>query len=247
MNNYYGILLALLTGLATLIGAALVLFNKHKSDKKIVFILGLSTGIMTILSLFELLPESFELISEKYDSINATIVTIAFALIGYLITLVVDKLLEHTSEHELKHVGLITMVAVSMHKLPEGIALFIASLADIKLGIGIALASAMHHIPEGMMIALPTYYASNSKKKALKYAFISSLATPLGALFAMLVLGNVVKIMLLGSLFAVAIGMFVFIIINELIPTAIQYKQNKTFFGATLIGLMGMLIIHSFH
>ena len=244
MNQYYGILLSLFTGLATVIGALLVVFNQHKSNKKIVFILGLSTGIMFILGLFELLPESYELISKEVGTLYSVLTIIFLIGVGFFITSAIDKLLHHTEEHELKHVGLITTLAVSMHKLPEGIALFIASYADIKIGIALAFATALHHIPEGMMIALPTYYASNSKSKALKYAALSGMATPLGALLAMLLFKNIISNVFLGGLFAVAIGMFLFVVAVELIPTALQYKYPKMYALAISIGATVMYVIH---
>lgn len=245
MNLFYAIIPAFIAGVATFIGALLVVFNQRKSDKKIVFILGLSTGIMLILVLFELLPESYELVQNDLKE-YALLSVLGFIVVGFVLMVVIDKLLHHKDDHELKHVGIVTTLAVSMHKFPEGMALFVAAYADIKIGLALAFATALHHIPEGMMIALPTYYASNSRGKALTYAAVSGMATPVGALLAMVMSNQMTNNMWLGSLFAVAIGMFLFVVLIELLPTALQYKMPKLYAMAILLGASTMYLVHAF-
>lgn len=243
--NYYGLLFALIAGMATVLGAALVLFSKKRSEKRLVMILGFAAGMMIILAGFELFPESYEFISESFGKNFSYVVVLGFMLLGFGLTSLLDKVFHHEDDdNELHHVGLITTVAVSMHKLPEGMALYMTSFIDMNLGIAMALVTAIHHIPEGMMIALPVYYSSNSKKKAFIYAFFSSMATPLGALIAMLFFKGSLNPILLGGLFGIVTGMFLFIILMELIPTAFKYKQYKTYVFGLSLGLIGMYMVH---
>lgn len=65
------------------------------------------------------------------------------------------------------------MLAIILHNIPEGIATFMATTSNIKLGIALTLAIAFHNIPEGISISVPIYYSSNSKKKAFNYTLIS--------------------------------------------------------------------------
>ena len=65
------------------------------------------------------------------------------------------------------------MIAIIIHNIPEGIATYISSETNIKLGISITIAIAMHNIPEGISIAVPIYYATGSKKKAVFMTFLS--------------------------------------------------------------------------
>lgn len=243
--NYYGLLFALIAGMATVLGAALVLFSKKRSEKRLVMILGFAAGMMIILAGFELFQESHEYIAEKIGNNYGYILVLIFMLVGFGITTLLDKLFHHDEdEDELHHVGLITTVAVSMHKLPEGMALYITSFVDINLGIAMALVTAIHHIPEGMMVALPVYYSSNSKAKALIYALCSSLATPLGAIIAMLFFRGSMDPIILGALFGIVTGMFIYIILMELIPTAFEHKQYKAYTIGLLLGLIGMYMVH---
>lgn len=243
-NSLYGLLLAFIAGFATLIGTTLVIFSKKKSDKKIVSILGFSIGVIIIVSLFDLLPEAYNSIYNSIKNLWVIPSLIVSILIGGFLALLLDESLHHEKkDHKLYHVGVLTTLAVSIHKFPEGIALFLASYADLKLGIMMAIAIAIHHIPEGMMISMPIYYDTGKKTLAFKYAFYSSLVAPAGALLTFLFLRHFINDLFLGLLFGIAIGMFWFVIIRELIPTSWKYNQHRRTIVSIIIGLVFMLLI----
>lgn len=244
-NNLFSLFLSAIVGFSTLLGGLIVLFNKKKNDRNIVLILGISIGILAIVGLQELIPESLNILTDKLNIIYSILIIICFIFIGYFITHLLDKLFHHENDN-LKHLGLITTLAVSMHKIPEGMALYITSYENPKLGILVALGIMLHHIPEGIMIAMPIYYSTNSKLKAIKYAFLSSLAPIIGTLIAMIFLNNFINTYVLGILFSITTGMFIFIITHELIPTAISYKKNNELIYSILTGMTIMMIIHLF-
>ena len=64
-----------------------------------------------------------------------------------------------SSDKKLYKVGFISMIAIILHNIPEGIATFVATNSDITLGISLAIAIAMHNIPEGISISVPIYYS----------------------------------------------------------------------------------------
>ena len=125
---------------------------------------------------------------------------------------------------------------------PEGIATFISTTKDTSLGISLAIAIALHNIPEGISISVPLYYSTKSKGKAISYTFISSLSEPLGALLTYLFLLPIINEVILGLLFAFIAGIMIQISFTELLPTSTSYqisKVTKTFF---VIGTIFMLI-----
>ena len=75
----------------------------------------------------------------------------------------VDK--KKIEEGKLMRMGLFSALALAIHNFPEGLATFIAALADPKLGVSIAVAIAIHNIPEGLAVSTPIYYATKSRKK----------------------------------------------------------------------------------
>lgn len=243
-NNLILLLLSAMAGFSTLIGAATLFFEKKRTDKNIVIVLGLSIGILVTLGLGELLADSYNTFLEHTNAFYSVLLIIILGIVGYALTHLLDELLHH-KEDNLGHLSLITTLGISMHKLPEGMALFIAGYADIKLGIALSIAIALHHIPEGTIISTPIYYATNNKFKAFAYTFISSITLVLGSAIAMLFINNI-STLILGCLFSITLGMYAFIIIHELIPTALDYGKYKTLIYSILLGTSLMLILHLF-
>lgn len=86
-----------------------------------------------------------------------------------------------------------------------------ATLEDPTLGISIAIAIAIHNIPEGIAVSVPIYHATGSRKKALRLSFLSGLAEPVGALLGYLILRPFMNDLAFGLLFAGVAGIMVFI------------------------------------
>jgi len=142
----------------------------------------------------------------------------------------------------LKQMGLMTGIAIALHNFPEGLATFVAALADTRLGIAIAIAIALHNIPEGVCVAMPVYYASGSRWQGFWWSFLSGVSEPIGGLLGYLVLyGNNMKAEAYGALFGVVGGMMVYISFVELLPTALKYDpENKVVSSCTLVGMAVM-------
>jgi zinc transporter ZupT len=110
----------------------------------------------------------------------------------------------------LQRMGLMTALAIGIHNFPEGLATFVAALADPVNGIAIAFAIALHNIPEGVCVAMPVYYATGSRSKAFFWAFVSGLSEPIGGVVGYLLLyGNRMSNMAYGVLFCLIAGMMV--------------------------------------
>eukprot|EP01026_Neomeris_dumetosa_P079719 TRINITY_DN8736_c0_g1_i4.p1 TRINITY_DN8736_c0_g1~~TRINITY_DN8736_c0_g1_i4.p1 ORF type:complete len:326 (+),score=57.70 TRINITY_DN8736_c0_g1_i4:454-1431(+) len=156
---------------------------------------------------------------------------------------VVDALV--SSDHhsfELRKMGLLTALAIFIHNLPEGLATFLAALADPVSGVAIAFAIAIHNIPEGICVAMPVYYATGSRWKGFLWAFLSGVSEPVGGLLGYLVLyGDNMSDLAYGILFSMVGGMMVYISIRELIPTALRYDQEDKY--TTKCVLFGMVVM----
>ena len=62
---------------------------------------------------------------------------------------------------------------MTTRRSPEGLATFASALYDVKVGIPIAIAIALHNVPEGISVAIPIYHATGSRKQAFWYSFLS--------------------------------------------------------------------------
>uniref|UniRef100_A0A3Q7WZL6 Zinc transporter ZTP29-like n=1 Tax=Cicer arietinum TaxID=3827 RepID=A0A3Q7WZL6_CICAR len=73
-------------------------------------------------------------------------------------------------------------LGISLHNFPEGTTVFLGSMKGLHVGINLALAIALHNIPEGVAVALPVYFATQSKWQTFKLASLSGFAEPLGVI-----------------------------------------------------------------
>ena len=143
---------------------------------------------------------------------------------------------------QLKNMGIMTAVAIGLHNFPEGLATFVAAVADPKLGAALAMAIAIHNIPEGICVAMPIYYATGNKWKGFWWSFLSGLSEPIGAIVGYGVLnGNDMSPAAFGSLFGLVAGMMIFISVKELIPTALKYDPHDHY--VTTYVFVGMAIM----
>lgn len=128
------------------------------------------------------------------------------------------------SAADLQQTGVLTALAIGIHNFPEGLATFMATMADPASGVAVAVAIALHNIPEGLAVAMPIYYGSGSKRKGVVWGVLSGLSEPLGGLFGYAVLrGTDLDPVAYGVLFAVVAGMMIYISIAELLPTAMAH------------------------
>lgn len=242
MREILPFLLCLIAGLSTLLGS-LFIFVKGNKENIIKCSLAFASGVMLSVSIFDLIPESltmFQSISKNSIFLNIMF----FIIIGLIIPLFIDKILPNKLDQtsKLYKLGIFTMIAIIIHNIPEGIATYISSETNIKLGISITIAIAMHNIPEGISIAMPVYYATKNKKKAIGLTFLSGMSEPLGAVLAFLFLKPIINNTIMGGLFAIIAGIMTYISIIELLPAALKYKEKKKTIISFLIGILFMYI-----
>ncbi len=237
-----GFILSFLAGLSTLLGAIIIFISKKK-DKFIISSLAFASSIMFFISIFDLIPESYKLLTKNFTPIWSILTIILFIIIGLSISFLIERIVPEKQEsNKLYKIGIISMIAIILHNIPEGMATFIATTNDIKLGITLAIAITLHNIPEGISISLPIYYATNNKKKAILYTLISGMSEPLGAIIAYFILSPFINKITLGILFAIISGIMIYISLFELLPTSLKYKNYKYSLISIIIGIIIVLI-----
>lgn len=235
------LLLAFLSGLTTLIGVALAIYFK-KSVKGIVIGIGFSTGIMLLISFFELIPESAG---------AAGILKTSIAIfLGILLVAALNFIIPHT--HLIKEKGedipllkaaYLVAFGLILHDFPEGFAMANSYIFASPLGLLIAISIAMHNIPEEFAMTIPLVL-TEKRGSLIKLALLSALAEPLGAsvgLFAVSLAPT------LNPLFmAFAAGAMIFVSIHELLPMAKRYKKTNLFIIGIALSIIAYWILHMF-
>ena len=238
--------------LGTSLGAACVFFMRGKMSERLSKALtGFASGIMVSASFFSLIAPALEQSSDK-GKLAFVPATIGF-LVGMLFLLVLDVIIPHihmdNSEEGLKS-GLKRttklVLAVTLHNLPEGMAVgivyagwvygdeSISMTSALALAIGIAL----QNFPEGAIVSMPLCAEGMSKPKTFLLGVLSGVVEPVGALLTILAAGFFLPI--LPYLLCFAAGAMFYVVVEELIP---EMKEGKHSNVGTVMFAVGFALM----
>lgn len=250
------IIAILLPFIGTVIGSAFVFFIKKEMSSNLQkMLLGFASGVMVAASIWSLIIPSMDVFgTENWQKIIPTSVGFLSG-IGFL--LLIDYLTPHlhintdTPEGIKSRLSKTTMLslAVTIHNLPEGMAVGIviagvlqnnidlSTMGAIAMSLGIAL----QNIPEGAIISMPMKAAGNSKKRSFIIGALSGIVEPLGAIF-MIFLSNIIS-PAMPYLLSFAAGAMIYVVIEELIPEASQGNHSNLSTVGFAIGFVLMMVM----
>lgn len=231
-----------LAGLATGLGAFLVVIFGKPSKSVMSLMLGFASGIMLAISAFDLMPEAVE--------IGGMFTAAVGFILGAGLMFGLDTLIPHMhigegktdagKDRELLKVGYFIFLGIALHNLPEGLAIGAGYSASLRLGAAIAIALGLHNVPEGMATAAPLLMGGMSKLKVLGLTTLAGLMTPLGTFIGAQLI-NLSSAFITISL-ALAAGAMVYIVSDELIPQSHRYHSHLANAGLLAGFLLGMVI-----
>lgn len=229
----------------TTLGALMVFFMKNTLNKSLEKVLtGLASGVMIAASIWSLLMPSIEM-AKSQEKLIWFPATIGF-IFGIFFLLIVDKfILKSGNNLEFNKNNKMLFLSVTLHNIPEGMAVGVAFAGVIVGNIGmtmagafaLALGIAIQNLPEGAIISMPLKSSGLSKKKSFMYGFLSGIVEPIFGLITLLFTSKI--ILLLPYLLAFAAGAMIYVVTEELIP---KFKEDDSKLG--IIGLtIGFLIM----
>ncbi len=239
----YAFLLTFISGISTLIGYLFIYIKKDRVgviSKSFAF----ATGVMITISIIELIPNSYKLLINNNDKLNTIFIVLISFITGIIIYNIINQKIEKKLTESLKlyKIGIITMITIILHNIPEGIITFLTASNNIKIGISITMAIALHNIPEGISISIPIYYSTNNKLKAFIYTLISSISESIGAIIAIIFI-NIITNNLLGIIYSITAGIMISVSINELYSESLKYN-SKYSLKYLILGIITMYISH---
>ncbi len=248
-STLYAFFLSFLAGLSTLLGTIPIFFKIKNKQRLIASALAFAAGVMICVSFTDLIPEANSLLQSIFKPFPAILFLLIFFSIGVIFSMLIDKFFpakedHHITNQKLYHIGIVSMLAIILHNLPEGIATFLSTSENRSLGLALTLAIALHNIPEGISISIPVYYATGSKIRAFSYTLISGLSEPLGAIFAYLFLSPFINDFIMSILFCFIAGIMIHISVYELLKESKSYHYPFYTIFFFIFGFIFMLTSH---
>ena len=236
LSVFYGILIPFL---GTSLGAACVFFMKHDMSERLSRILtGFAAGVMVSASIWSLLIPAMEQ-SEEMGKF-AFVPAVAGFWGGILFLLLLDHIIPHLHRYSVSAEGpksrlqrtTMMVLAVTLHNIPEGMAVgvvyagYLAGNAKITVAAAMALSIgiAIQNFPEGAIISMPLRAEGMKVSKAFAGGVLSGIVEPVGAMLTILAAGYIVPA--LPYLLSFAAGAMIYVIVEELIPEMSQGEHS---------------------
>ena len=255
MSNMTKVIIGIvLPFLGTTLGSATVFFLKKEMNSKLQNLLrGFAAGVMIAASVWSLLIPSIDM-AEAAGKTAAWLPAVVGFLIGIGFMLLLDSLIPHLHTNSARPEGrpsamgknLMLMLAVTLHNIPEGMAVglsfaraaqhggsrgLVAAAGALALGIGV------QNFPEGAAVALPVYQSGKSKRRAFWTGVLSGAVEPLFGALVVLAAAGIHALM--PWLLSFAAGAMLYVVAEELLPRAGGRRGTCGF----LLGFLLMMIL----
>lgn len=236
LSVFYGILIPFL---GTSLGAACVFFMKHDMSERLSRILtGFAAGVMVAASIWSLLIPAME--QSEVMGKFAFVPAVAGFWGGILFLLLLDHIIPHLHRYSVSAEGpksrlqrtTMMVLAVTLHNIPEGMAVgvvyagYLAGNAKITVAAAMALSIgiAIQNFPEGAIISMPLRAEGMKVSKAFAGGVLSGIVEPVGAMLTILAAGYIVPA--LPYLLSFAAGAMIYVVVEELIPEMSQGEHS---------------------
>ena len=140
------------------------------------------------------------------------------------------------------HIGVMSSIALGLHNIIEGMAIYSSMLSSTKLGLALTLGVGFHNIPLGIVIGGAFYQSNNDKYKSILNILLVSLSTFVGGLLMFMFNINELSPTIEGILLSITLGMLLFIVLDELLPKVKKNIKNKAIISGITTGIIILLI-----
>ena len=242
--------------LGTMLGSAFVFFMKEDLPERVQkTLLGFASGVMVAASVWSLLIPSMEM-EEAQGAWSVLPAAVGF-LLGIAFLLALDDLTPHlhlgTDKPEgprskLSRTAMLAL-AVTIHNLPEGMAVGVvfagaeqgAAHLTLASAVAVSLGIAIQNVPEGAIISMPMRAAGNTRWRSFLIGSLSGAVEPLGGLAVVLLASLLTPV--LPYMLSFAAGAMFYVVIEELIPEASSGKHSNLSTIGFAIGFVLMMVL----
>lgn len=240
----------------TALGSACVfLMHRNMASGLQKALTGFAAGVMVAACVWSLLIPSIEMTGR--EGFPAIIPAVTGFLAGILFLLFLDEIIPHQhpesrrSEGPKSHLSRTSKLvfAVTLHNLPEGMAVGMALAAALEHNaympmagaIALSLGIAIQNFPEGAIVSMPLHSAGNSRRKSFLIGALSGIVEPVGAVITILLASVVIP--LLPYLLAFAAGAMMYVVVEELVPETQKGRHSNVGTLGFTVGFLLMMIL----
>ena len=242
--------------LGTTLGSSMVFFMKSKMNMKTEkILLGFASGVMIAASVWSLLIPAINM-AEEQGKVAWVPAAIGF-LLGIVFLLVLDSIVPHIHLETDKPEGIksklkkttMMLFAVTLHNIPEGMAVGVTFAGALTGNTGITLAGAIalacgiavQNFPEGAIVSMPIIGEGVSKPRAFLYGTLSGIVEPIAAIITILLANAIIRV--LPYLLSFAAGAMIYVVVEELIPESQAGEHSNIGTIGVAIGFVIMMIL----
>ncbi|MDE6278287.1 MAG: ZIP family metal transporter [Muribaculaceae bacterium] len=242
--------------LGTMLGAACVFLIRRGMPQRLQKLLtGFAAGVMVAASVWSLLVPSIEMTGK--EGFMSVVPAIVGFLVGILFLLFLDEIVPHQhidskeSEGPKSHMSRTAKMvfAVTLHNLPEGMAVGVALAAALDHSsylpmagaVALSLGIAIQNFPEGAIVSMPLRAAGNSKWRSFLMGTLSGAVEPVGAIITILLASVILPV--LPYLLSFAAGAMMYVVVEELIPETQEGKHSNLGTVGFAIGFLLMMVL----
>jgi ZIP family zinc transporter len=241
--NYAALLAALLTGVFSFLG--MIAINLVRDNTKpIRFSLGCSASIMTLLVCFEIVPEAYSAARVYMQDVGALFHVGLFFASGIVMLKILDLFIpdhghrDEVSENKFTHIGVMSCIALMIHNLIEGAALYVTYRSSPAAGTLFALGVGLHNLPIGMMASAALTGTSTGRLKNWALLFGLVISSFLGGLTVHLFNIDLEHTTAASALLSVSAGMLFYIVVFELADEIREHIREKETYLGILLGVI---------
>jgi|TARA_Y100000310_G_scaffold153608_1_gene153024 ZIP family zinc transporter len=243
--------------LVTALGASTIFFTRRFNQKLLHIMLGFAAGVMIAASFWSLLAPAIELSAEY--SMPAWIPPAIGFFLGAVTLKIIDRIMPHlhigfreSQSEGIKtslHKSALLILAITMHNIPEGLAVGVAfgavaagvPAATLSGAIALAVGIAIQNFPEGIAVAMPIRREGKSKLMSFWYGQISGIVEPVSAVIG----ASLVFIFrpILPYALSFAAGAMIFVVVEQVIPESQHGGFSDSATMGTIVGFLVMMIL----
>ena len=242
--------------LGTTLGSSMVFLMKNKMNIKTEkILLGFASGVMIAASIWSLIIPAINM-AEEQGKVAWVPAAVGF-LLGIVFLLVLDSSVPHMHLETDKPEGIksklkkttMMLFAVTLHNIPEGMAVGVTFAGALMGNTGITLAGAIalacgiavQNFPEGAIVSMPLRSEGLSKPRAFLYGTLSGIVEPVAAIITILLANMIIPV--LPYMLSFAAGAMIYVVVEELIPESQAGEHSNIGTIGVAIGFVIMMIL----